>query len=247
MQLPSKPPVARAGEAGAPDFVLVTLRWLVDQASAPLYRGLALASGLAVSLVLARWWWTDSILYLFLGWNLLLAAVPLFFAEVAVRVRSSSLRYVAFAGWLLFFPNAPYLVTDLMHLHRGNAPLWYDLGLLSSFAVAGLLFAVASLIPVHRFFQGRFGPSVGWLTVFAACGLSGFGVYLGRFLRFNSWDVATRPGALAATLLHRVTDPFAHPRTWGVTILFGALMFVFYVAVAGSLNSTSRCPTTRAD
>lgn len=205
----------------------------------PLHRGIFLASALGIALLVTRWWWTGSLGLWFLGWNLFLAGIPLLFGELASRTHSPLIRCGALGAWLLFFPNAPYLVTDLLHLGPGPAPLWFDLGLLSAFAVAGLFLAVASLVPVHRAFRARFGAQAGWLMVIIVCGLSGFGIYLGRFLRFNSWDVAIRPLDLAVTLLSRVVDPFAHPRTWGVTLLFGALTFVVYI----SLSECARRPT----
>ena len=109
-------------------------------------------------------------------------------------------------------------MTDLIHLRtRGSVPIWYDAIMVFAFALTGLCLAFLSLWLVHRLVERRRGKAAGWVFVAAVAGLSGFGVYLGRYPRWNSWDVVTRPGELMADVAAHVQDP--DPRALGVTLL----------------------------
>jgi len=154
------------------------------------------ASVLCVGLVELRIRETGDGFYRFLVWNLFLAWVPLAFAVTAYGRSRRGLDPVAAALlvlWLLFFPNAPYLLTDFIHLEQGPAPLWYDALMLSAFAWTGLLLGFASLYLVQMILRRAFGAAVGWLGVFGALALGSVGVYIGRFVRLNSWDVLLHP------------------------------------------------------
>jgi uncharacterized membrane protein len=174
--------------------------------------------------------------FAFLCWNLFLAGIPLM-ASTALRLAEQLktplvVQVSCFGLWLLFFPNAPYILTDLIHLaHRPPVPLWYDLVLLLSFSGTGLLIGYLSLDDVQEAVAKRFGAVTGWLTVIISLMLTGFGIYLGRFLRWNSWDVLTNPGGLFADLADRVLNPMSHPRTAAVTLIFGFALTLGYVAL----------------
>ena len=146
--------------------------------------------------------------YAFLAWNLFLAWIPFVLASwLPPGPGRTWLAIPAFASWLLFFPNAPYLVTDFVHLRaRPIVPLWYDLGMLCLFAWSGCLLGEASLAAVHQIVRAWAGRTVGALFVLASLALAGFGIYLGRFVRLNSWDVVLHPGRVVAVLLPSVTD-----------------------------------------
>lgn len=177
----------------------------------------------------------------FLSWNLFLAWVPLGLALVVERLRGAGtgrldtrLAFAASAGaWLLFFPNAPYIVTDLIHLHhdRGERVLLADGAAIGAFALTGLLLASASLRRMHRLVVDRFGASAGWTMVGAVSLLTGVGVYLGRVLRWNSWDLISRPDALLADLVAPLGDPLAYQRPLAVTVGFGLAFLVWYVGL----------------
>jgi uncharacterized membrane protein len=208
---------------------------------------LLILSGLALALLAARVLKTQELRYTFLAWNLFLAWIPVGLSVAAERLalRASprpGLVGMVLVAWLLFFPNAPYLTSDLIHLRYATGPLWYDLCLLSCFAWCGLVLGLCSLETVHRL-MSLVHAKVGWVCVAAVCGLSGFGTYLGRFLRYNSWDAALRPGALAADVLARFASPLEYPRTWGVTITFGTLLLVSYLALHFARNSRGRVAT----
>jgi uncharacterized membrane protein len=154
------------------------------------------ASALCVATVEIRTHETGDSHYRFLVWNLMLAWVPLVLAMAAyrrARRRVDLTVAVLLVPWLLFFPNAPYLLTDFIHLGEGPAPLWYDALMLSAFAWTGLLLGFASLYLVQMILRRAFGAVVAWLGVVVALSLGSIGVYVGRFIRFNSWDALLHP------------------------------------------------------
>ena len=196
---------------------------------------LAASIGLSLLLIVGRVLLTGHGLFLFLAWNLFLALIPFGLSTLlgtALGPLRARLLLPVGAAWLLFFPNAPYLITDLLHLEqRPGVPLWYDLALILSCAWNGLMLAYASLADMQELVRQRLGTGAGWAFAATALLLSSFGVYLGRYLRFNSWDVLSNPLALFFDILHRLLHPLAYPRTWGVTVVFGAFLLLGYGTV----------------
>ena len=158
-------------------------------------------SGLAAAVWAVRAWLYGPIMA-FLFWNLALAWVPwLLGVWLTARPRPLPVVMVVGAAWLLFFPNAPYLVTDLAHFKpRPPAPLWMDVLLLTSFGWAGCALGWSSLARVHDALRARWGRWRAHAGLIAVLLLTGVGVFLGRVERWNSWDVVARPGALAQSL-----------------------------------------------
>jgi len=166
---------------------------------------LVLGASLALSLALitARVFVTHQITFVFLLWNLFLALIP-FGISTMLGISAGPLRgrllLPVGAVWLLFFPNAPYILTDLFHLEpRSGVPYWYDLGLILSCAWNGLMLGYASLLEMQNLVRRRLGAGLGWAFVMVALVLSSFGIYLGRYLRWNSWDVLTNPSCFSMT------------------------------------------------
>lgn len=197
--------------------------------------GLVAASLFCVALVLVRYAESGSTNFAGLIWNLFLAWIP-FLLAVAVydgwrRRRGKGSLVALGAVWLLFFPNAPYIVTDFTHLagDTGEKKFWFDGVLIGTAATTGLLLGFVSLYLLQAMVRSRLGARCAWLFVFATLGLSSFGVYLGRVQRWNSWDVFVRPGSLAAELAHALVDPFAHPRPIGVSLLFTSFLAASYL------------------
>jgi uncharacterized membrane protein len=183
-----------------------------------------------IALLAARLSWSGQPHFMFMLWNLFLAAVPLAFSFMLAGVRRWPLAFPLLGAWLLFFPNAPYVLTDLLHLRvRPGLPLWYDLLLLMSFALIALWLGFQSLRLVQDWVAQRTSAAVAWAFVVASLVLSGFGIYLGRFLRWNSWDILSRPQALFTDIFVRFADPLAHTKTWLVTFGFGGLLIVAYL------------------
>jgi uncharacterized membrane protein len=197
---------------------------------------LALASAFCVATLIARWVYSNPGAYDFLAWNLFLAWIPLL-AAVGVYdmqrrgMRTRRLLPVA-AVWLLFLPNAPYLLTDLIHLgSRNDAPLWFDVVLFTAFAWTGALLGFLSLYLMQVVVRQLAGGRLSWAFVGASLLASGFGIYLGRSLRWNSWDFLTRPDALLSDVWARVSDPLAYPRSFGMTVALTALLSVLYLVL----------------
>jgi uncharacterized membrane protein len=189
---------------------------------------------LVVAMVAVRERYTGSVSYSNLVWNLFLAWIPL---GLAVYAHDGYLKglgrlrlWAAGVLWLLFFPNALYIVTDFKWLREwAAAPIWYDIVLLSAAAWCGLLLGFASLYLMQGVVRSAAGPVRAWAFALAALGLGAFGVYLGRFQRWNSWDVFTRPGHLAQSLLTGLAHPQDHPRALAVMVLFTAFLAMSYL------------------
>jgi len=170
--------------------------------------------------------------YIFLLWNLFLAAIPLGLSLALRRVNRLALALPLLSVWLLFFPNAPYVLTDLIHLNarrHGQVPQWLDLLMLLSFALVSLCFGFQSLRIVQHWLARRYSSAVGWSAALGTLTLSGFGIYLGRFPRWNSWDIVHRPHLLLQDIAGRVLDPVQHAQTWGFTLGFGTLLIFGYL------------------
>ena len=202
--------------------------------------GLLVAASVVCGCILgARMAYSHTVHYWFLLWNLALAWVPFVFAGLAFRVAGSRrtlawlLVVLAALVWLLFFPNAPYILTDFLHLgSMGDiVPGWYDVLMLWWFAWTGLMLGVVSLYLMQEIVASAAGRGVSWVFVVAASASGSVGIYLGRFLRWNSWDLLRRPMPVAGDLLGKVTDPATQPRLLGFTLLFTALFLCIYVAV----------------
>ncbi|MBQ2464167.1 MAG: DUF1361 domain-containing protein [Treponema sp.] len=188
----------------------------------------------SIALSLCRRIMTGYTLYTFMIWNLFLAFIPWFASSIIyIKDVKRTLPLLALTMvWLPFFPNAPYILTDLLHLGNRNwrsAPTWFDLIMLLSYALAGLTYGFVSLQMmeekiIRAKLKCKFAPVVSIVLIY----ISAFGVYIGRFLRWNSWDIVGNPSSLAQDILSRFLSPTQHPRTWAFTLLFGTLLNITY-------------------
>jgi uncharacterized membrane protein len=196
---------------------------------------LAFASAVCVGLVAGRLLWTRDIRYIFLVWNLFLAWLPLVFALLAQETSeppaARNWRFAVWAGaWLLFFPNAPYIFTDLSHLTAVFAAhFWVDMMLILSCALTGLVLGFVSLHLMQGIVKRMAGAALSWLFVAGVAALSGVGVWLGRFLRFNSWDVVLRPVELYQRLGSGALHPFRPRASLAFAALFATFLFITYL------------------
>lgn len=189
------------------------------------------ASLICVLLVAARVAYSDSPRHTGLIWNLFLAWIPFVLAYAAHTIswRRKWLYFVipviAFL-WLIFFPNAPYMLTDLQDLARGKggAPLWYDVIIVGWCSWTGMLLGVISLYLMQDIIFRTFNRATGWVFVFAISASSSFGMYIGRFVRLNSWDILQNPAETTMEILGLVIDPSM--RLAAFTILY-TLFFLF--------------------
>jgi len=154
-----------------------------------------LASVICGGLVMAAMALTGDLRGFFLIWNLLLAWLPLLFGMLASRPGNGRLaRWIWGVLWLLFFPNAPYIFTDLVHLGSPDgARFWPNLGIVLLFALTGLVVGYLSLHRMQELVMRHFGVWASWGVVAVCCLLGSAGVAIGRFLRLNSWDALLQP------------------------------------------------------
>jgi uncharacterized membrane protein len=192
---------------------------------------LNLACAVCIGLVAARVVYSDSSRRIDLIWNLFLAWIPFILAYIAHAVSWRRIwlylviPFVAFL-WLIFFPNAPYMLTDLQDLARASsdAPLWYDVIIVVWCSWTAMLLGVVSLYLMQDIVQRTFGRFIGWAFVFIISALSSFGIYIGRFVRLNSWDILQNPTETAMNILGIVIDPSR--RLAAFTFLY-AFFFLF--------------------
>jgi uncharacterized membrane protein len=195
---------------------------------------LAILSLFVVAMIAFRILYTQTSEHSAIAWNLLLAWIPFALALIVyerARAGISNLSLVAVTMlWLLFLPNAPYIVTDLKHVGRGGGvPVLYDVLLLSAAAWTGLLLGLTSLFLMHAVARRLVGAVNAWALVVGVLALSSFGIYLGRVQRWNSWDVFVRPGSLLGEIASGLLHPLSHPRPIAVTVLFTSFLLASYL------------------
>lgn len=202
------------------------------------------ASGVSVGLWFIRVFVSGEIHFAFMLWNLILAWTPLLFAWLASAVwmkRPYALVFIFF--WLLFFPNAPYIVTDFIHLRwASGVSVWFDIAMIGMFALTGMALGVFSLRLLQTRIAESYGRIHGWLFVLTTVGLSSYGIYLGRFLRWNSWDVFANPLALLQDVAHSLTVPFTFYVSLSLTAVTLAAygMFTWVTAVGAVRRRPAR-------
>ena len=199
-------------------------------------RLLALLLIWCVALVSFRVVRTGSYFYTFLVWNLFLACLPLMLSRLlrAAHARRTGIaaELSLAATWLLFLPNAPYILTDWVHLRFGSTLQYgFDALLIISCAGTGLLLGYASLFDVHAIVAKRFGNRWGWIVAAASLMLSGFGVYLGRVERWNSWDVIANPHGLIASIVDCLLNPTRHLDVFAMSGIFSMALLLGYAAM----------------
>jgi uncharacterized membrane protein len=197
---------------------------------------LAFASGLSLAMLLGRAVFARSLELKFYVWNLILAWVPLLSALCAYRLAGRRpvrwwLLALCAGLWFFFFPNAPYIVTDFLHLKgRPPVPPWFDIVMMMSFAWTGLLLGYLSLLLMQETVRIRCGAVLGWTFAVAMLALSSFGIYLGRFARWNSWDVIARPHGLAGDVYHRF-DLKSNPEMFAFLLTFLCFSLLSYATL----------------
>ncbi|MCB9246308.1 MAG: DUF1361 domain-containing protein [Flavobacteriales bacterium] len=172
---------------------------------------------------------SQSITYLFLLWNLFLAYVPWFIATLIRTGNPAIINFVLLGVWLLFFPNAPYLITDFIHLHlRPSYDFWLDLSIFFSFALNGMAIGFLSLHRVFKWLKSNSSKWLAWLITHSALTLSAFGIYLGRIERWNSWDLLVQPDTLLRAIYSLLNPGSGQWHVFYFTVLFGAFLSMHY-------------------
>jgi uncharacterized membrane protein len=187
---------------------------------------LVIISIVSVALMLLRVKLTHEIYLLFLIWNLFLAFLPYYFSSKLKETIPGSIRfYIISFVWLLFLPNSFYLITDFVHLHYNSmAQFVYDAILLSFFTIAGFYAGYISMTHILFILNLKYSSKKSWLIIIFISYLSAFGVYLGRILRFNSWDIITKPFHLTTTIF----DTFFEVESLFFTASLGSFIIILY-------------------
>lgn len=183
----------------------------------------------------------------YLAWNLVLAWVPAVLAYWLTRVLVRDPTWTGWPaiglslGWLLFLPNSFYIVSDLIHLEdMPRSEVLFDAVMFSLFVITGLLLGFASLYAVHVRIRERVSALRAAALVSLLLFLCSFAIYLGRTLRWNSWDVLVNPAGILFDVSERVIDPFDHPATYAVTATFFVFLSCLYWAGWLTVRAISR-------
>jgi uncharacterized membrane protein len=209
------------------------IKQLTDSGRLKITALLTAMSAFAFTLSVARFYFSETTLFLFLNWNLFLAFIPwavssMIILKPALR-KNRTVLFFSVVIWLLFFPNAPYILTDLFHLKaRASVPIWFDLVVILSFAWTGLIFGFVSLLDIEMLLKEFFNKRIVNCTIALLLFIGSFGVYIGRYLRWNSWDILQAPFQLLYDVGDRMINPLQHPGTWGMTILMGTLLNLMF-------------------
>ncbi len=184
---------------------------------------------LSILLLMVRMKLTHSFFYLFLVWNLFLAIIP--YAITTYLINKDSINKfglaIWFCIWLLFLPNSPYIITDLLHIKIGSDNLlWLDVLVVISFASSGLLLFYLSVLDMKIILKKHINKTVLNYGLVFIVFLSSFGVYLGRFLRYNSWEILSQPQHLISDIITMIVQPLSHLETWLFTFIFGIFLYV---------------------
>lgn len=196
----------------------------------PFIKSFSIAVGFSAILLVIRIIKTDSIFYVFLGWNLFLACIP-YAITISLAIRKTN-RFVFWSGfsiWLAFLPNSPYILTDLQHIRLSTIQsVWFDVLLILSFAINGLIIGFASLQIMQKLLRQRLSKQVTIISTYTILLLCGFGIYLGRVLRWNSWDILQNPIGILSDIGKRILFPIEHINTWAFTFGFGGFLIIVY-------------------
>ena len=197
---------------------------------------LTLSSLVSVGLFSLRVIYTQRILHGFLNWNLFLAWLPMICGLTAYNLHKhpSRARWIGVAVfsvlWLLFMPNAPYLVTDIVNLYpQSDMPFWFDIILFAAYIWTGMFLGLVSLFLMQEVVRHIAGRVVSWVFALGVLGLSSFGIYLGRFMRWNSWDVFVNPGHVLADIVAPLRHPTAHIETYLFSLIFAFFIISAYL------------------
>jgi uncharacterized membrane protein len=211
---------------------------------------LLLSSISCIILLFTRIIITGSYRYFFLIWNLFLAWIPflisLMMYRIYVKVHISKFFYFLIFSfsflWLIFYPNAPYILTDLIYIVNFPAfipfpidpdfitpgtILWYDIILSSSFSFIGHFIGLVSLIIIHRIYKNLFNKFIGWIFSFTCIYLTGFGIFMGRFIRLNSWDFFTN----TSMVFNKLFSGLFTAKAVLFSLYFSTFIFITYLTV----------------
>lgn len=195
------------------------------------YRSIIVGLVLLFALLAARMLWHGNLRFLFLPWNVFLAALPLVFAHACVSARYPIVRWCFAALWLLLFPNSAYLLTDIVHLDvRDGVSFWLDLVLLFGGGMYGVVLGFRSLRLMEGWWRRHLSPRASVILTLGILCASGYGIYLGRVERWNSWDLLVNPGDLLLSVLYELRHPIRCFEVWALSGIFSVALGLGYFA-----------------
>jgi uncharacterized membrane protein len=199
----------------------------------------AVLSSFCVLLQIGRMYCSETLGYIFLTANLLLAWIPLLIAQTCYKEKSNWKSFMLFGAWIIFFPNSGYIITDLIHLKpRNDIPFLFDTTMVFTFAFTGFITGLLSALLIYRRMKSVVSPLKCKVLIVAIMFLSGYGIYIGRFLRWNSWDIFLHPLAILSDTFVRVIHPSEHPGTYSVSIFIGMLLTLAFFAIDSFISSS---------
>lgn len=190
--------------------------------------------GLALFLNILRIVLFGNTSFLYILWNIFLAFIPFFISSILLLNTDKDKIFkpvfiIGFILWLLFLPNAPYVVTDFIHLGRFRAvPPMYDMFLLFTSAWVSLLLGLHSILHIEKILLSKFTRKITNLVILITILFASFGVYLGRYLRFNSWDLFISHNSLATSIWKTFIISNDYANVYGYTLLFFVFIYVSY-------------------
>ena len=202
-----------------------------------LYRALVLSNLFSLVLFAARAINAGNMRYWFMVWNLALSVLPLIFARwltlsLKKEVWSAPINLFLTFLWLGFLPNSFYTASDLIHLHStGEVSLLYDAAMFFSFIFNAYVLGFMSVYLVHRELIKHIKSNDAHKLIAAVFLVCGFAIYLGRYLRWNTWDLIVSPAGLLFDLSERVINPSDYPQSFTTTVVFSLLLSVMYYVI----------------
>jgi uncharacterized membrane protein len=190
----------------------------------------------SVAMVGFRVLYSGHTFFLFLVWNLFLAYIPYVISSLLLKridwiENTPKLIFISIA-WLLFIPNSFYIITDLVHLeYRYVAPFWYDLMLILSFVWNGILLGILSVRQMEKIIAAKWQVKTEVYFIYPVMFLNALGVYIGRYLRFNSWDVVTNPFQLASDIIYLFVHPVQNRFDWSMILCYSLFMTLVYITM----------------
>lgn len=182
-------------------------------------------------LIILRMFLFGSFSFKYIFWNIFLAFIPFAISSILFNLSKENnfnkiIFYIGIIFWFLFIPNAPYIVTDLIHIGEIRAvPVLYDVVLLFISALVGLLLGAYSIYHIEQIIKVKFSQNIASISIFIIIFFISFGIYIGRFLRFNSWDIFENP----ILFINGIGDIFAN-KDYSIEAFFYTILFFFFIS-----------------
>lgn len=183
----------------------------------------------------------------YLLWNLFLACIPylitIYLAQIA-KYKKAKWRWIQrslLLLWLIFFPNTIYLITDFMHLYEQTyLPVWFDIAQIFSFTFIAFILGFLSLYKIEKLLTKKFGSTQSFIFVISSIVLASIGVYLGRNLRWNSWDLFFHPWQVMINFIHSLSNPGNLANFIGMVLIFSGMFTGVYFSLRALVQTKAK-------